>query len=495
MLISLLIPILGFFFQSYPRFFNKFFGVDVWTRMLEIDHVRKNKHKIPQQKIAGQFIIPGYFDYPPVFPTMLSFIPKKILFKYQGFISPFFDNLQTVLIYFIAFYLTGNIYLSLLAQLFYILTPMIAIENSSLTPRSLGYLNFSLTTLFLIFFIFQGAWWWFLLALIANTFLFLTHRFAIQSFFFLSIFMAIYLRSLVFPLSFLLSFFLALILTKGYYLRVLKGHLYNIYFWVKNLDYRWSHQIRGMQKKKVKTDWVGKLYNFMSVFSPFAMFGLNPWSASAFILFFAHYFGYLHLSSLLLTFLAWVMFFYFLGAAVMKTKKLMPIGEGYRYMEMATVPSVILSAFIFFEILKTPHALLATIFLILFLLFLLFLILTLQIKGVVKDKNRSVGTELEKVFKYINKMKTAPRVLCIPHQNTTMTIFNSKAQVFVNADNPGLIKVQEVYPVLKKPLSVLAKKYNLTHVLLKESFATLKELKLGKKKVLFQSGDIKLIAI
>ncbi len=48
-LLSLVVPLLSFTLQSYPRFFNRYFGVDVWTRLLEIEHVRKAHHKIPSK--------------------------------------------------------------------------------------------------------------------------------------------------------------------------------------------------------------------------------------------------------------------------------------------------------------------------------------------------------------------------------------------------------------------------------------------------------------
>lgn len=491
-----LIPLLNFILQSYPRLFNKLFGVDVWTRLLETDHIRKNHHKIPTKKLSGQFIIDGYFDYPPIFPTILSYLPKKTLLTIQGFIAPLIDSLQVILVFYTAYFITQNVWLGILAQGMYMLTPMIAIENSYLTPRSLGYLNFSLATLPLIFFFHTGEWYWFLIGILFTILLFLTHRFAVQSFFFLAIFFTFFLNTPIFIESFLLGFAGAVILTRGYYLRVLKGHLYNIYFWVNNLDYRFAHQIRGVIKKDTKTDFVNRVYRFLSVFSPIAVFGLNPWSLSGFIIIGLSVFHIIPISPILYTFAVWILFFYFLGVIVLKTKFLMPIGEGQRYMEMATVPSVILSSYIIFQLLSTPYKGYALFVLGALMFANLCLILFIQIKGVINDKNRSVTKDIQRVFSFINKLKGSPaRIICIPHQNTTMTIYHTNAQVLVNADNPGLMRVQEAYPILKVPLKELAKKYNLTHALVKESFVTLKEIDLSEKNVIFSSGDVKLIKI
>ncbi len=494
-LLPLIIPLLSFILQSYPRLFNKLFGVDVWTRLLETDHIRKNNHRIPTKILGGQFLIEGYFDYPPIFPTILSFIPRTKLLHIQGIIAPFIDSLQVIFVFYLAYYLTGNQLLALTAQVMYMLTPMIAIENSYLTPRSLGYFNFSLAVVPLLLFVFQGNILFYILGVLFTSLLFLTHRFAIQSFLFIAIFFTFLLNTGVFMQSFLLGFAIAMLATRGYYIRVLKGHMFNIYFWIKNLDYRFAHQIRGVIKKNTKTDFVNKIYTFLSVFSPVAIFGLNPWALSGFGVLLSFQAGWLHQNPLYQAMSAWIIFFYVLGVVVLKTKKLMPIGEGQRYMEMATVPSSILSSYLLFELLKSPFSLLIKVLFVLLLLLNLSVILFIQIKGVIKDKNRSITSDLEKVFSFINKQNTRPRIVCIPHQNTTMTIYHTKAQVFVNADNPGLMRVQEVYPILTVPINELARKYDLTHALVKESFATLKELGLSQKKVVYESGDVKLVSL
>ena len=323
-LIPIIVPLLNFILQAYPRLFNRLFGVDVWTRLLETDHIRKNHHRIPREKLTGQFIIDGYFDYPPVFPTILSFIPKDKLLSIQGFIAPFIDSLQVILVYFIAYFITQNMYLALLAQFIYMLTPMIAIENSYLTPRALGYLNFSLATLPLLFYYYNGNIWFYVVGVLFTSLLFLTHRFAIQSFFFITLFFSFFLNTGIFVQSFVLGFGVALLVTRGYYLRVLKGHLFNIYFWVKNLDHRFSHQVRGKVTKETKADFVNKIYTFLSVFSPIAIFGLNPWALSGFVTAYIAYNHILKLPPVFIGFTAWILFFYFLGVIVLKTKYLMP---------------------------------------------------------------------------------------------------------------------------------------------------------------------------
>lgn len=493
-LFSLIIPFLSFLLQSYPRFFNKFFGVDVWTRLIEIDLVRKNDHRIPKKKINNQFIIDGYFDYPPLFPFIFSFFPKKSLLKYQGFISPLIDSLQVVLVFFIAYFLTNNPWLSITSQLIYLLTPMIAIENSYFTPRSFGYLLFSAAVIFFIFFFYQPTVLNFSIGIILTTLVFLSHRFATQSLVFLAIFLTFYFKSPVFILEILSGFLFAVFLTRGYYLRVLRGHFSNIYFWFLNRDKRFTHPIRGNVKTKNK-DFVSRIYSLLSVFSPIALFGLNFWMLSGFIVFILSYLNMLDVPLIFQTFTAWILFFYVLAVITLRFKYFLCIGEGQRYLEMIAVPSAILSSYLVFEFLKTPYGPYILGLFIFFLMFNLAIIVFTQLKGIIKDKDKSLTADWNKIFIYINKMKTIPRIVCFPHQNTTMTMYHTKAKILVNADNPQLMIMGDFYPVLKVSVKALAEKYKLTHALVNESFATLAELKLDSKNIVFSSGTIKLVKL
>lgn len=492
----LVLALLNFVLQIYPRFYNKYFGVDVWTRLLEIEHIRKNNHEIPRHNLGGQFMIDGYFDYPPIFPFIMSYVPKDVLFKYQAVVSPFFDTLQCIFVYILALHIFGNMTLALIAQAAYILTPMIALENSYLTPRSLGYFTFTLAVVSLLLYLNDpGRVILYVSGCLFVVVLFLTHRFATQAFVFLSLFFTFYMNTPIFIQALLLGFTGAIIVTRGNYLRVLRGHLYNIYFWVKNLDYRFSHQVRGIVKKGTKVDFVNKVYGFLTVFSPLAVFALVPSATGAVIAFAGYYAKAIPLAPLLLAFSAWVTFFYIFGVIVLKTKYLMPIGEGQRYLEMATVPSSILTAYLISQAVliwgsKTVYPLVVIAGVVIFIL-----IMFVQVKGVIKDKGRSLTGDMQQVFGYINALGTPVRIICIPHQNTTVTVYNTKASVLVNADNRGLMDLIGVFPILTTPLKDLTRRYNLTHALINESFVNLSEVHLSEHDVEYSSGKIKLVKL
>lgn len=493
-LLALIFPLLSYVLQTYPRFFNKYFGVDVWTRLIEIDEVKKSGHKIPG-KIKKGFIIEGEFDYPIIFPWMFSFFPKKFLLDIQGLVSPFFDVLQNILVFFIAFSLTNNVSISILAQAMYTVIPIIPIENSYLTPRSMGYFIFTLAFYPIFLYHTNHNPILLLISLIFTCILFLTHRFALQSLVFISIFFSFFDHSYVYISNLVLAFLIIIVVTKGYYLRVLQGHLYNIYYWVLNYKYRFAHQIYGLKQHKV-ADWVGKIYPLFNLLSPIFMFASNPWAISS-IIYLVLYFQKAHnfpMNEIYYRMSLWIIFFYVFGALVLKVKRLIPIGEGQRYMEMSSVPSVILSSVLFFYLFKHYGSLIAVLLLILIIVNLS-TILFFQVKGIISDKNRSLTPDLKRVYKHINSLKGKLRIICIPHQITTMTVYNTKADVLVNADNKGLMKMMDFIPILSKPIFRIAEEFDLNYLLLRESFVKLEELKIKSAKIVYRSGDVILVKL
>jgi len=498
-LAGLIIPIFSFIFQSYPRFFNRYFGVDVWSRMLETDYIRKNHHRIPMQKISDGFILEGYFNYPPVMPWLLSFISKKSFFSIQGFIAPIFDILQNILIFIITLQITGKIETAILAQLVYATIPLTILENSYLTPRSLGYLNFTLAFYPLLLYSIQPNILYLFISFIFLTLSFFTHKFATQSLFFACLFFSI-IENRTFPylLIFLLSFITAIIISKGYYLRILQGHIDNIRFWMRNFRYRFAHQVRGVIRQRGKTDFVGKVYYLLGTFTPVTLIGTNIWIVFPLLFFAAASFGWQLIpigNPLLYKMSMLVVFFYILSILVLSIKFLIPIGEGQRYLEMVLTPTAIIAAITFFALLDTNYKN-AVIVIFLSILFVnLSLTVFIQWKGIIEDKNRSVTKDMKKIFSFVNRLKPVPRVLCIPHQITTMILYSTKAKVLVDIQAGTLQRIEDVFPILKSSVSDIAKKYNLNILILKKNYASMEELNMTKKDLLFETEDTQVFRI
>lgn len=502
-LFALVIPIVSYLLQVYPRFYNRYFGVDVWSRMLETDLIRKNHHKIPKENVGGGFILEGYFNYPIVLPWFLSFISKKTLFKFQGFIAPIFDIIQNLLVFIATFQITGKLEIALIAQLVYATIPLAILENSYLTPRSLGYLNFTAAFYPLLLYSIAPNPLYLGLGFLFTVLSFFTHKFATQSILFISIFFSIYDKNPFYILVFLASLATAIIISKGYYLRIFEGHIANISFWTKNYEYRFAHQVRGLINLSKKTDLVGYIYYLLGTFTPVTLIGTNLWLIFPLFFMIDRLFN-LHFFPTTSPFITdpfifkmtlWVSFCYVFAALVLSIKYLIPIGEGQRYLEMALAPTAILTAVLLSVSSQTPYKFWAQIIFAGILITNLGLTLFLQWKGIIEDKNRTMTKDMKKIFTYINGIKPVPRILCIPHQITTMVLYNTKAKVLVDIQAGTLEKISDVYPILKSPVKNIAKKYNLDILILKKHYATMEELGLNKKSLLFETEDTQIIKI
>ncbi len=486
-LLSFIIPVIAFFFESYPRFFNRKFGVDIWTHLLYLKEYHKQKG-VPKVIDKG-FLVPGEYDYPPVFISILSKFPIRLVEKYEFFFSPFFDSLHLIIMFFIAYYLSGDLIVAILTQILYLLTPIIVLENSSATPRSLGYTLFTVFIFSLFMFVQTNLVLFFVLSLIAGVFIFLSHRFTAQGALFFVLFFSIIENNSIYFVSYIVSFSLSLIFTNGLYLRVLRGHIGNLKFWYKQIDYRFSHQILGNYKTHKTQDFVFKLYNQFLKFPPFVLAITNPWTLPVtFYLWNTHL-----LTPLLKQTLELVVLSYVVSLLVIWIPKLRFLGEGQRYLELTAFPAAFLSAKLLVYMMGTSYSSMVVVIYLAAALLSLVTILVIQRKAIIKDTLRTLTPEMELMYKYLKSLNKKPRLLCIPHQITTNTIYHTNCPVFVNADYRHIEKISEIYPYLKIPVKKALDKYSLDAVLLNEKYAKIKDLKVKNYKEVKRFGSFVLL--
>ncbi len=486
-LLGLIIPAIAIIFESYPRLVNRKFGVDIWTHLLYLREYRK-QNRIPQ-KITHGFLVPGVYDYPPAFIFIMSKFPEKLVKKYEFLFSPIFDALHLFLIFILIVSITQNIYLALLTQLLYVVTPIVVLENSSATPRSLGYTLFSIVFMLLYFFGVSQNFYYFLAAILAGSLIFLSHRFTSQGFLFYSVIFSLYFLTPNFIIAFVLSFLLAIVFSRKFYLTVLRGHLGNLKFWYQVIAFRFYHQVKGESRKNSSNDFVFNLYNQFLKFPPFILAITNPWViASVYgILIGTH-------SSLVSYFIVWVITSYVLAILTLWVPKLRFLGEGQRYLELSAFPAAFVAAQLFLEFFNSKNPFVVALYSFISTLCIV-TIVVIQRKAIIKDRLRTITPELSNMFVYLRALKKKPKLLCIPHQITTNVIYHTGCPVFVNADYTHISRISDVYPYLKLPIKKIMKKYGLEMVLLNEEYATVKDLRIHKYKIVKRFSNYVLISI
>lgn len=488
-IVSLIMPVFAFFFEMYPRLENRQFGVDIWTHLLYLHEYHKQK-KIPG-KIENGFIISGQYDYPPAFIFILSRIPFHLVENYEFLFSPFFDSLHILIIFFISYYFTGSIFTSIVTQAIYAITPIIVLENSSATPRSLGYLLFTIVFISLFLFHRQGFLLYYLIALGAGTGIFLSHRFTSQGFLFFSLLFSVIDKNIIYFETFLVSFLLAIILSRGFYLKVLQGHIGNLKFWYANISYRFAHQIKGNYKTHKTQDFVFALYNQFLKFPPFVLAITNPWILVAFTIFY-----FIPKQNFIQQqFIIWVSISYVISLLTTWIPQLRFLGEGQRYLELSAFPAAFLSTEILQDTLKTRFSVIILGFYAITALACITTIIIIQRKAIIKDTLRTISPSMREMFAYLKSLRPKPRLLCFPHQITTNVIYHTGCPVFVNADYKNINKISDVFPYLKKPISDIMKKYNLDMIVLNEDYALIGDLYLKRYTVIKRFNNFVVIKL
>lgn len=486
-LLSVPAAVLTFLFESYPRFLNREYGVDIWTHLLYLKEYRKQKG-IPGEINQG-FLVTGEYDYPPAFISILSKFSDKLVRKYEFLFSPFFDSIHVVIIFIISFYMTGNIAVSIIAQIIYILTPIVILENSSATPRSLGYTLFTIVMTSLIFFSQTLSPFFLILAIFSGSLIFLSHRFTTQGFLFFSIIFGIVEQNIYFPATFVASLILAIIISRGFYINVYLGHIGNLKFWIKNINYRFAHQVKGNLNKEDNKDFIFKIYNKFVQFPPFVLQITNPW------ILFVLYLCLFEIPSdrILYTMMIWVLTSYILAVTTIWIPSLRFLGEGQRYLELSAFPAAFLASYFLITKINTNLGYpLVALYLIIGILSL-FTILVIQRKAIIVEKIRTLTPPLKRMYKFLKSMRTKPRLLCIPHQITTNTIFHTGCPVYVNASYATIDKISDVYPFIKKPIEKLMADHKLDMILLNEEYSSINSLNLKKYKIIKKIENFSLI--
>jgi len=220
LIICLSIFVIAFLTRIYFLLKYQWVGKDTFYNLLVAQEIRK-KRKLPD--IINRYVVPEQYDYPPLFHWFLSLFKEKYHQKLQ-YLSPIFDMISGTIIFCFCYHLFDS-RIAILATALYFFTPYTFDSSFSLSARSLGncFLIISLLSLFL--FLINGYVLAFAISVIFSTLVLLTHRLTTQSLVFVLLTISVGYLS-IYPLFIIASSFVfALIVSKGFYYRVLKGHI------------------------------------------------------------------------------------------------------------------------------------------------------------------------------------------------------------------------------------------------------------------------------
>lgn len=295
---------LAVFFRVILLLRHKWVGVDTFFHLLRVKYLRKGVKNWHKRSFFRPEKIAPY--YPPLFDFFLFIFPFKDYSNFR-FLPVFFDlaNVCLILWFFSNFLSPEQISIAFLV---YSISPLLIYQSYSLSPRLFSNFLFTLASLGLFSYFLTSNTLYLIVSVIFSSLIFLSHKLSLQSLVFFFMCLSIVMKDLI-PLIVLgLAFFLALLISKGFYFKVLRAHLWLIYFYIK----------RGLSPRlKKEFFWIFGSFPFLILI----LFRLNYLIQYQFLLTW-------FVSLVVLSFL-WV------------------IGDGYRHMTNAIFPGSILVALLY----------------------------------------------------------------------------------------------------------------------------------------------------
>ncbi len=236
--ISLLL--VGLWIRIRPLQANPALGVDQWYWLLCAEDVKKRRRLPPRLPYFMLEIEEQW--YPPLFAGLLALLPMRWLRDHGGKISQSVDLLHGLIIFLAVLWLSNSLVIALLSGLSYLVAWFPLTYNTQLQPRGLANFLLTIAAGGLWFYIDSGSSGMWVAVLVISVILLFLHKMTVQIW-------VIYLLGFGvsawdWKILFLIpaSVFLALIISKGFYIKILKAHWDIISFWHENIKYLGSHQ-------------------------------------------------------------------------------------------------------------------------------------------------------------------------------------------------------------------------------------------------------------
>jgi len=202
---------------------------DTWGDYTIIDDIRNNNHFLPKSFPKYEY---SENLYPCLMHWFLSFFKKSRVESIAIYVGTAMDLMHISLLYYFSYWLFGYFYISLISSLMFILSILsLPYFSRTFSPggRAMGEFFVSLSTVSLFLYYKTSAIEYALFSSFVISLILLGSRFATQALVFSFILFSLFgyhdsLKILVLGLLF------ALILSRGFYFKILKGHWGGIYY-------------------------------------------------------------------------------------------------------------------------------------------------------------------------------------------------------------------------------------------------------------------------
>ncbi|MCK4526050.1 hypothetical protein KAW18_01660 [candidate division WOR-3 bacterium] len=480
-----IVLVLSFYLRIKPNLYhNRKIGIDIWYWLLYIKNLSE-KHGF-SIKIDNYLLDSNEQCYPPLFPILISKLGEKRIRKYGYLIAPLIDCFQLFLLVLVAFLLTQNIALTLIAGLVYAIMPILITYNFQLNPRSLGSLFFSIVFLSVLLIELTNNYYFLLAIILFGVLVLFTHKMTTQIMVVFLLSYSVITLDLVFVAVVPIIFFFAIVFSKGFYLKILRGHYDIVTFWKRNINYLRAHQINDSFLYKREEKVASKVPISLSpkidrVFSDnpsllkaVEIFARNPFVLVVFPFIFK-------LSDLGLVEKYFIILVLIVYGWIFVTTFIEPfrcLGEGFLYAYPVAFPIAYLAGSLFVsfkQIVSIPVLVIA--------ILPSLLVVYLSYKNIKNGKRMGlIDKDLEEITDYLKEL---PRdnVMCFPVALAEFVTYITGKKVLWGGHSSGFKELEVFFPILKEKVEYFIHNYGINYVLVDNDYVTIEDFMKNKNMI------------
>ncbi|MBV8717419.1 MAG: hypothetical protein JOZ65_20340 [Chloroflexi bacterium] len=450
-------------------------GVDTWYYLASAEAIRKRKWlpiSLPQYLLHDETE-----SYPAVFPIFLALLPERWRKSYFWLISPLIDAIQLLLLYLLTFRLTDSVLAAGTAGLIYAVTPQLISETRNLNGRAFASLLQTLCMLVLLRSIIPsdgpsanitgphdyGLW---AIGVLLVAVLYNTHTSTTIAFLVSAATLSVVFGERRLIVAGLAGLPLAVIMSGGYYLRVIRNHVYAAQFWLENVQFTRAHQVNDSP--------LFSIHNGSG--RPHRQHGLYRSSLSLFIRVIGENPFILPVLVTPIPANVWAAHMYWWAVAVLALSVLTTfggplriLGPGYHYMKTSVFPTAyVLSVTVNIQegaISWVGLALVISVIASFAALAYFYRVMTAR----ETEHTAQTPPDLAEAAAYLGTLP-GERVLVLPTMYADFVAYGSHKAVVWGGHSGNLKKFAEFYPVLRRPIEYFVRRYNVDYILLDEAY-------------------------
>jgi len=464
---------------------------DAVVHLIITGGIRRNGHRIPDQ--FPEFLLGGPHNYPSFFHWLLSFLPRNTLEKWEPFIGTLIEMIHNGFIFVSATLLafaqgsTNPIWVGFIASLIFALTPLF-IEHVGrvflLSERPFGSFLGTVFVFFGLQYHISSDLRFLAGATVTAAVIFISSKFTVQAILFVSFIFSLlsWKAKLWLPIGG--GLLLVTLISRGYALRILAGHVRHSFFYHKFLLNKYVRPTS--QYKEILTSFIKGIRYPSSLIQVFRtncvlkLFSMVPWTMVLFALVFRE--GVVTKSN---PFLRVCLLWTISSVIVMGIISLKPmrfLGEPERYLEISILPLAFLTAYLLIQ--ANSLFLWGLFFLITFYASIVFFFLFAE-----ASKLCLWDSDQEDVCRWLHEVEPS-RILTIPVKAVCFLVYRTQHQglsILTNISEPSQQRrFRELCPILypfpNANLEGLAKQYDLGFIIAhKPTLNSLDRNKLGIK--------------